>query len=215
MTTLPPPGRKPPTLHVEISGGIASGKTTLARRLNQIFGAASIEEAVTEVPFWREFYESRGTQFKFQKNLAFILFHAHHIVRADALEHVAICDFAFYQDLAYVDQSPCDADDLLRDIHNRLAISLNRPAVIVDLSCAPHLQLERIKRRIKDYPERAAENDITESFLQGLRQKIDTRRIAEQEHGVRFIDVDSGRSNFRDDDEEVRKIWRQIEAIIS
>jgi deoxyadenosine/deoxycytidine kinase len=215
MTILPAPGRKLPTLHVEISGGIASGKTTLARRLNQIFGVASIEETVTEVPFWREFYRSQGTQFKFQKNLAFILFHAHHIVRAGALEQVAICDFAFYQDLAYVDQSPSDGDDLLRDIHNRLAISLNRPAVIVDLSCAPHLQLERIKLRIKEYPERAVENDITESFLRGLRQKIDTRRLAEEEYGIPFIDVDSGRSNFRDDDDEVKKIWRQIEAIIS
>jgi hypothetical protein len=105
--------------HIEICGGIATGKTTLANRLHKICGLEVFTESFSEVPFWKESYESRGKKYVFQKNIGFLLFHAHRLAEATACSKVAVCDFAYFQDLAYADLSPPEDHAILASVSSR------------------------------------------------------------------------------------------------
>src|SRR4051794_9728373 len=59
---------------IEICGGIATGKSSLARCLTYDGTYQLVEERFREVPFWEKFYAAPD-QYAFEKNVSFLLFH--------------------------------------------------------------------------------------------------------------------------------------------
>jgi len=192
---------------IEISGGIATGKTTLADRLREKCGLDVFFEKFREVPFWQECYDSEGRQYVFPKNIGFLLFHAHSLVEAKTLGKPSVCDFAYFQDLAYADLSPQDLP-ILTSVSERLIEGLPSPAAIIDLSCPSDIQLQRIRDR-----NRLPEQAIDASFLRRLRGAIDARRDALK---VPLIEIDSHAINFTKEHDpdgvEVCKIWQHVRS---
>jgi deoxyguanosine kinase len=209
---------------IEICGGIATGKTTLAKRLHEVYGIGLFLEPIRTVPFWQEFYSSSGREYPFGKNLGFMLFHAHRIVRAGSSPFPAVCDFAFFQNCSYVDLSYRaehtgvveDAtlkleDGTLKDVYHRFVGTFAPPSVIIDINCPPEVQFERIQNRIVLEPGRGPERSITQELLCKQRSIIDEWRKVEEFRGVPFISVDSAGHDFRTDDGEVVSIWSDLE----
>ena len=157
---------------VEICGGIAAGKTSLARCLTHNGAGRLIEERFREVPFWEKFYAAPQV-YAFEKNVSFLLFHADSIGDIMQLndQRLAICDFAMFQDLAYASLGAASADlHIVRPIYDKLIKRIGFPSLIVKLNCAPETQLERIRRRA-----RPQEKSIEMSYLVELGAKESRR----------------------------------------
>jgi deoxyguanosine kinase len=154
---------------IEICGGIATGKTTLAEQIAAAGEITLIREVFEEVPFWKKFYENRDV-YEFSKNVSFLLFHADCLRAASASLNGAVCDFAFLQDLSYAAISTRRGEELpiLQRIHAHLAKSLSPADVIVYLRCSTQTQLKRIKGR-----GRQAEQSIGAHYLEDLNRALE------------------------------------------
>ena len=202
--------KKRQSYRIEICGGIATGKTTLAERLAKRMKIDLVREFFTEVPFWKEAYELRGKKCMFEKNIGFLLFHAHLIFVASNSGRNAICDFASFQDLSYADLSTKPSDiAALEYVFNRFTKGLPEPVIVIDLVCSEGTQLERIRLR-----GREPEKGIDANFLRRLRKAIVKRGKFDNRHRSKVIRVNSNKTNFRDEDCEVQKIQNQILELI-
>lgn len=179
---------------IEICGGIATGKTWLARALSHHGAFQLVEERFREIPFWEKFYTATPqgrANYEFQKNVSFLLFHAESIrdgKQSDSRDMV--CDYAMFQDLAYAALSP----DLhiLESIYTKLIEQIGVPTAIIRLRCAPEIQLERIRRR-----GRRPEQSIDRSYLYDLDQKIEERlRKLLEQNQIEVREIDTGATDF-------------------
>ena len=87
------------SFRIEICGGIASGKTTLANLLAGPDTKLVLENFQTN-PFWQAFYaDPVGTAF--ETEVSFLLQHYHEVKTSKNPNHKLVCDFSMYLDLAY------------------------------------------------------------------------------------------------------------------
>jgi deoxyguanosine kinase len=179
---------------IEICGGIATGKTCLARSLSHHGTYQLVEEKFREIPFWEKFYTAtpqNRANYELQKNVSFLLFHAESIRDGNASDsRDMVCDFAMFQDLAYGAFSP-DLQ-ILESIYARLIEQVGFPSAIIRLKCAPEIQLERIRRR-----GRRPEQSIDRSYLIDLDKKIEERldKVLEQCR-IEVHEIDTGTTDF-------------------
>lgn len=173
---------------IEIFGGIASGKTTLARLLCEDDSCSLVLENFRENPFWRRFY-ARPDLFVFEKNVCFLAQHSGEI-KAMGGSPLVICDYAVFQDLAYAALT-CDAEHIerMQALYDHLYRKLPRPSLFVHVQCDEKIQLERILAR-----GREEEKSITKDYLTALNRSIETAISAhvgsEQLQKVRSDQID-------------------------
>ncbi|MCC2681523.1 MAG: Deoxyadenosine/deoxycytidine kinase [Nitrosospira multiformis] len=151
---------------VEICGGIASGKTTLAHLVAEWTGGNLALENFHTNPFWALFYENPDL-FMSEKNICFLPQHTGAIKSQGGAE-LLICDYAVFQDLAYA--TLCTAEghlDVMRNIFAHLYNTLPPPTLIIHLLCNSTVQLERIRAR-----GRKEEKSITQEYLDSLNKAI-------------------------------------------
>jgi deoxyadenosine/deoxycytidine kinase len=179
---------------IEICGGIASGKTSLARSLTHDGTGRLVEERFRDVPFWEKFCDAPEV-YAFDKNVSFLLFHAdsiRDIMLADDQRPI-ICDFAMFQDLAYASLGMASADlQIIRPIYDKLIERIGFPSLIVRLKCSVETQLERIRRR-----GRPQERTIEESYLFELSDKIeeDLAKLKKQQQ-IAVVEIDTDEIDF-------------------
>ena len=174
---------------IEIAGGIAAGKTTLARSL-AAEGFTPIFEAFDSNPFLRLFYREPD-RFAFETELSFMLLHAAQAQEAAATGGAHAADFSFLLDAAY-------ADTTLQGRRRRLALevldmirdALPRPSAIVLLECPAEEELRRIRGRGRDF-----EASIELGYLDRVGAALRDRVAAQSEAPV--ITVDSSKTDFR------------------
>jgi deoxyguanosine kinase len=151
---------------IEICGGIASGKTTLATRLGRVLDCALVLEQFRENPFWKRYYEQPEV-FRPEKDVYFIAQHTGALKVPEA--PLTVCDYATIQDLAYAQLSRDEGHvALMRHLYQRLYEPLPRPTLIVHLRCEEAVLLERIRTR-----GRAEEAAIDVAYLRALARGID------------------------------------------
>lgn len=144
---------------IEICGGIASGKTTLAKILEEEkFNA--IYERFADNPFLKEFYAQNKVDNTFETELVFVLLHYNLIKRGVALSDY-VCDYSFIQDYSYgisnLKKQPLLQFEIL---YTYLLEEIGKADMIVYLKCDIDLLLERIHFR-----NRKMEQDITREYL--------------------------------------------------
>jgi deoxyadenosine/deoxycytidine kinase len=188
---------------VEICGGIATGKTSLARSFTHHGPYCLVEERFHEIPFWEKFYaapnEAVRKEYELPKNVSFLLYHVESIREAQRVQQRdLVCDFAIFQDLAYAKASPDFG--IIRTIWDKLRELIDPPTMIIKLDCAPEIQLERISRR-----GRGPEQSITRSFLVELSANIDkclaefineSKKKHKDKRKIEVIKIDTGKRNF-------------------
>jgi deoxyadenosine/deoxycytidine kinase len=190
---------------IEICGGIASGKTTLAN-LTRGLAVSVVLEDFHANPFWRTFYnDPTGTAF--ETEITFLLQHYHAVKVANALGGLFACDFSFYLDSAYADVTLRGTKrDAFRAILDEVRSEVAVPTLLIYLRCDPHVELERIVRRGRD-----AEKSITLGYLHAigstLEDVVEKRQIID---GVRVVVVDSQLRNFADDEDDQNAVLDEI-----
>jgi deoxyadenosine/deoxycytidine kinase len=168
---------------IEICGGIASGKTTLARLLARETQCALVLEDFRANPFWKRFYEHPEI-FRHEKDVCFLAQHSGGIKNAE--EPLVICDYAVIQDLAYAALSDSRQHLLvMQQLYQHLYGGIPKPTLIVHLLCNERDLLARIRAR-----GRGEESSITTAYLAALNHKI-TEVLASSDTPILMVRSDA------------------------
>lgn len=198
-------------MRIEICGGIGAGKTTLAKLLGNSF--SPVNENFKSNPFW-EAYFSNPDKFNFETEITFLLQHYHDIKLALEKYETFVCDFSFYQDLAYAKKGLSgNRLRIFEEIFNEGLKEFGRPNLLICLKCNPATLIKRIKNR-----GRKEEECINLNFLTKLTQN--TYSEAENFTG-HVLYINSQRYNFASNllhQEQVVKLiqsfWSKLPKII-
>lgn len=176
-------------MFIEICGGIASGKTTLAIRLKEL-GFAVCFEDFQKNPFWEDFYHSPH-EFAFETELTFTL--QHYSLIKKARPQIWTChDFSLVQDIAYADINLVqNKHKLFLAVAAELRKDIGYPNILVCLNCDEKNQMERIRAR-----NRKPEQGISFDYLASLNDAIQNR-VHQLEDNLHVITIDSSRFNFQ------------------
>lgn len=176
-------------LRVEICGGIASGKTTLASLLAGRGFLTNLEDFSSN-PFWEAFYKD-AKAVAFETELTFFLQHYHEIKKTKPGISQFVCDHSLLLDLAYSRVTlQGKRIAIFQDVFNEVWGELGSPDLLVYLRCDPETELERIKRRA-----RKVERTINLEYLSSLNASIETV-IAERRSVLNLLEIDSVATNF-------------------
>ena len=174
-------------MRIEICGGIASGKTTLASILGEN-GYQPVLEKFQTNPFWADFFEDQS-KFAFETEITFLLLHYHQI-KAEVGQN-CVCDYSFTQDSAYAD---LDLNTSKRKafavVQDEIERELGKPEMIIHLTCAPETAWQRLRAR-----GRSEESQVSLDFLRDLDNAI-LRRLDKVAPGVKLLDINSSEVDF-------------------
>lgn len=172
---------------IEICGGIASGKTTLARLLRRAAFTPVLEEFQRN-PFLGAFY-SNPARYAVETELSFLLQHFHAIKKSASSRAVHACDFSFVLDHAYAKVTlPVKQQRQFATLLRSLIDQIGEAPLFVHLTCPPSVELARIRRR-----GRRREQGISERYLADINDELaDLLRPA----AANVIVLDSHKLNF-------------------
>ena len=157
-----------PQPYIAVEGPIGVGKTTLAKRLAELFDYQLLLEDAHENPFLTKFYENRR-----QNALATQLFFLFQRVQKmddlkqqDLFKPLRIADFLIDKDpiFAQVNLDP-DEFELYRKVFSQMTVDAPIPDLVIYLQASVDRLLERIDRR-----GIAAERTISRQYLEELNE---------------------------------------------
>ena len=198
-----------PVARIEICGGIASGKTTLARLLARA-GFSAVCEAFSRNPFLEEFYKY-PERYAFETEVCFVAQHLHQIKRAARPNRALIvCDYAATLDLSFADvtlpRKACLAyERLVRESQRQIG----RPLGMVFLTCPVDEQLARIRRRRRHFEAR-----IRADYLLRLDAAL-RRRLAARDGQPPILEIDSDSRDFAHSATERSRTVNQVLDFVS
>lgn len=196
-------------MRIEIVGGIASGKTTLARAIELTNIHTSYEDFESN-PFYQDFYKN-PSGFAFQTEITYLLQHysAIEVAIRSKTERMAF-DYSLVLDLVYA-RVTLDPPDLgvFEAVLDRVIEKIQLPQLIVKLECNPLTELQRIRARA-----RPAEAAIQLSYLTALHDAANGGLLDPRFKGINVLRIDSEHRDFRpngkDRDQVVDEILRQL-----
>jgi len=201
-------GMKGGITRIEICGGIASGKTTLAKLL-QGANLISVFEDFRKNPFYRAFYrDPAGTAF--ETELTFLLQH-YHQEKSVANHMKSFCaDFSMVLDDAYACVTlTSEKLRLFRSVQKQIEAELPSRALLVHLRCPPEVEFRRIRRR-----RRPAERTITLAYLAKINDALDARTKS-LSHSEKLFVIDSDALDFAHDSRAQADVRRQIAGALA
>jgi len=197
-------------IRIEIVGGIASGKTTLARALSATDMHVQLE-SFEKNPFFEAFY-SDPVENAFETEITFLLQHYHQLrsITNHGADRRTIADFGFPLDCAYAELNLTgDAKSAFYSVLEVAQARLGPPNLILRLHCRVQVEHTRIMRR-----GRAAETAISRSYLESLETMIDqvmeTRMFAQ----VPTLAVDTDSVDYRTDKAAIQCLKAEISSVI-
>lgn len=153
MSTKP---NEPAHRYIAIEGPIGVGKTSLAHKLAESFGAELVLEQAERNPFLERFYRSPKTG-AFAAQLHFLFQRAQQLAalkQSDLFAHVRVADYMLEKDRLFARVTLDDAEyALYEQIFVKLAIEAPRPDLVVYLQAPVDVLLERIARRRIEYEQ--------------------------------------------------------------
>lgn len=157
-----------PQPYIAVEGPIGVGKTTLAKRLAELFDYQLLPEDAHENPFLNKFYENRR-----QNALATQLFFLFQRVQKmddlkqqDMFKPLRIADFLIDKDpiFAQVNLDP-DEFELYQKVYSQMTVDAPTPDLVIYLQASVDRLLERIDRR-----GIASERTISRQYLEELNE---------------------------------------------
>lgn len=194
-------------MRIEICGGIGSGKTTLASLLGSN-GYHHVLENFKSNPFWKPFY-SNPNKFNFETEVTFLLQHYHDIKISTESSNLFVCDFSFYQDLAYAKMGlQGNRLKIFEDVFNEGIQEVGQPDLLICLRCDAETLLQRIQSR-----GRHEEELIGVDFLINLNEDIyiEAEKLG---HTNPVLYIDSRQLNFATNVVDQSDILYQISQVI-
>ena len=179
---------------VELAGGIASGKTTLASVLRKE-GFVLVDENFASNPFFELFY-ANPSRYAFETEVTYMLQHYSSIANVEvAGDQPLVADFSMALDLAYA-RVTLGAEDfkVFEAVFDHALSKIVLPDALVKLDCTPEVELARIRTRA-----RPAEQGITLDYLSRLNRSVDQVLLDRRFEGLEVLRIDSHALDFRPD----------------
>lgn len=190
-------------LRIDICGGIASGKTTLARLLSSI-NIHPIYEDFSANPFFKDFYRDPKAN-AFETEITFLLQHFHEIRKASAEKKQFCCDFSLTLDAAYADVTLRAAQKrVFLTVHSEAERIVGIPNLLIYIKCDPSEELRRIRRR-----RRKPESTITVGYLAAINAAL-RKRVALRPKRAKVIEIDSGKVDFAHDRQSRARVTKMV-----
>jgi deoxyadenosine/deoxycytidine kinase len=152
--------------HIVVEGPIGAGKTSLARRLSDRFGAQQVFEAPQENPFLERFYRD-SARYALPTQLFFLFQRVdqlRELAQRDLFDQAAIGDFLLEKDPLFARLTLSDDEyALYRKIYDSLQPQAPAPDLVIYLQADADTLVERVRRR-----GIAHEASISEAYLRAL-----------------------------------------------
>jgi len=181
-------------MRVELCGGIASGKTTLATALKERFlYCDAVLEDVFSNGFLPDFY-CDPPYYAYETEIFFLLQHMHQIKVRQRQGIPLVCDFSLEQDYAYGENNLI-GDELssFREIYQVTMSQLQTPELLIFLDCPVDILLRRITARGRT-SERTINTDYLRTTIAQLKRRL-------KDTGREIVVIDSHRYDFRKDED--------------
>lgn len=188
---------------IEICGGVASGKTTLCRLLEN-GGLRATYENFKQNPFWSLFYTNPKI-YAFETEVTFLLQHYCEIKTASVDAGNMACDFALLQDRAYAEINLAAGRlDAFLAVYKQVLDELPAPSLIVHLVCSAEEELARIRRRA-----RREESAVETGYLDSLNRSI-ARYVEATRQTVQVLEIDSQKNDFASDQATCKRVTEMV-----
>lgn len=175
-------------MRIEICGGIASGKTSLANYLGKA-GYSVANEKLGSSSLIEEFY-SNPELFTFETEISFLIQHSVQIKKLRNSRRIA-CDYSFEQDYAYA-LNNLNAVELnaFVNVYDEIKKQLSEPDLIIRLECSTETLKKRIQLRGREY-EQMIDNRFLDSTNALISQRLSNVNVP-------VILLDSEKYDFRE-----------------
>lgn len=195
--------------YIVIEGPIGSGKTTLARRLAEHLGAATLFEDPDANPFLPGFYQNADRNalpaqlfFLFQR-----INQMRDLVQSDLFRGVTVADFMLEKDPLFARLTLNDDElALYRQIYDHLRPQAPVPDLVVYLQAGAETLVERVRRRASPY-----EKSISDDYLVRLADAY--ARFFHHYTGGPLLIVNSENLNFVDSSADFDLLLQRINAM--
>jgi deoxyadenosine/deoxycytidine kinase len=158
--------------HIVIEGPIGVGKTSLARRLGEEFGAELLLENAEDNPFLKRFY--RDPQHAALPTQLFFLFQRaqqiQELRQSDMFASVRVADFMLEKDQLFA-QLTLDEHELrlYEQVYDTITVDAPQPDLVIYLQAPVSVLLNRVQQRGRDY-ERFIESHYLERLVEAYTQ---------------------------------------------
>ena len=154
--------------HIVVEGPIGAGKTTLARKLAERFGANTVLEEPAANPFLERFYRD-GRRYALPAQLFFLFQRVNQLrelAQRDLFSESVAGDFLLDKDPLFA-RLTLDDDELAlyQQIFDSLRPQAPMPDLVIYLQAQPDTLVQRVRRR--GIP---MESDISEAYLHALAE---------------------------------------------
>jgi len=183
-----------PYQFIVIEGNIGAGKTSLATKMSETYGAKLILERFEDNPFLPKFYKDPG-RYAFPVELSFLADRYNQLKEdlqsQDIFSSFTIADYYFMKSLIFAKNTLApDEFNLYAQLFHIIYESLPKPDLFVYLHQDVDRLLENISRRGRDY-----EMEITADYLQKIqtgyfeffRQQPNMRILIIEINGIDFV----------------------------
>lgn len=189
-------------MRIEICGGIASGKTTLARALATYDTRfTAVCEDFSSNTFLADFYAD-ASRYAYETEISFLLQHMHQIKVAQANCMEIVCDFSIEQDYAYaLSNLETTGQFSFSEVYRETIRQIMIPDLIIFLQCPTHILLQRIHAR-----GRSDETAIDASYLENTIRSLKNHVVQLKNH---VVVLDSNRYDFRKQN-DIEKVMMDV-----
>lgn len=182
-----------PYQFVVIEGNIGAGKTSLATRISEDYGAKLILERFADNPFLPKFYEDKE-RFAFPVEMSFLADRYNQLKRdlhtKDLFASFTVADYYFMKSLIFAKNTlASDEYKLYSQIFQIIYQALPKPDLYVYLHRDSDNLLENIKNRGRDY-----ETQISGEYLKSIQKSY--FEFFKQEPDLPIVVVDMNGSDF-------------------
>jgi deoxyadenosine/deoxycytidine kinase len=168
MTSTSPPSPFERYRHIVIEGPIGVGKTSLANKFAERFGAEQLLEQPEENPFLEKFYRD-GARYALPTQLFFLFQRVNQlrdIAQRDLFSQAVVGDFLLDKDPLFA-RLTLDDDELglYQTLYDNLRPQAPTPDLVIYLQASPDILVDRVRRRgIR------MESGITDAYLRALAE---------------------------------------------
>ena len=153
------------TRYIAVEGPIGVGKTSLARRLADVFECQLVEELAEANPFLERFYaeparSALATQLHFLLNR----YRQQRALAGGRDERGIVTDYLFAKDQIFAEMNLEGPElELYREVLALLTDPIPSPDLVIYLEARPEVLLRRLRKRNREFERR-----ISEAYLEGL-----------------------------------------------